>query len=387
MSRWPRILVSGLIFLLLVALAAGNGYWYFKYQAAQAVIDELGLLVNGYHLVKERYVREVEDSRLQQGALQGLVEALEDPYSEYLNRENYQKLKDMVTGSFGGIGVIMTLWEGNIVIVDPPMPGSPAEAAGLQAGDIIASVDGRSLAGLTLEQAAELIRGSVGTEVVLGIRRGEEITEVTLVRDHIPIISVRHQILEEEVGIGYLRISVFNEHTGDEVREALAALEKQGVKGLVLDLRRNPGGVLKVAVEVAGFFLPAGEPVLHVRGRDGGEETITTFAEPLCPDIPMVVLVDGGSASAAEIVAGALKDSGRASLVGTRTFGKGSVQTVYPLGDRVGVRLTTALYITAGGHFIDKEGIMPDVTVEFNPEAERDEQLEAALEILREALS
>ena len=281
----------------------------------------------------------------------------------------------------------MTLWEGDIVIVDPPMPGSPAAAAGLQAGDIITSVDGRPLAGLTVDQAAELIRGPVGTEVDLGIRRGEETLEVTLVRDHIPIISVRSQMLEEESGIGYLRISVFNEHTGQEVREALAALEKEGVRGLVLDLRRNPGGILKVAVEVAGLFLPAGEPVLHVRGRDGEEQSITTFDEPLCPHLPMVVLVDGGSASAAEILAGALQDTGRASLVGTRTFGKGSVQTIYPLGDDGAVRLTTALYITAGGHFIDKEGIQPDVTVEYKPEAEGDEQLEAAVEILRESLS
>ncbi|MGB3959487.1 MAG: S41 family peptidase, partial [bacterium] len=325
--------------------------------------------------------------QLQQGAMEGLVEALEDPYSHYLSPENYEKLKIQVTGTFGGIGVIMTLWEGDIVIVDPPMPGSPAAAVGLQAGDIITSVDGRPLAGLTVDQAAELIRGPVGTEVDLGIRRGEETLEVTLVRDHIPIISVRSQMLEEESGIGYLRISVFNEHTGQEVREALAALEKEGVRGLVLDLRRNPGGILKVAVEVAGLFLPAGEPVLHVRGRDGEEQSITTFDEPLCPHLPMVVLVDGGSASAAEILAGALQDTGRASLVGTRTFGKGSVQTIYPLGDDGAVRLTTALYITAGGHFIDKEGIQPDVTVEYKPEAEGDEQLEAAVEILRESLS
>ncbi|MGB4417576.1 MAG: S41 family peptidase [bacterium] len=387
MSRWPRILVNGLIFLLLVALVAGNGYYYLKYQAAQAIIDELGTMVDAYRLVKERYVQEVADRQLQQGAMEGLVEALEDPYSHYLSPENYKKLKIQVTGTFGGIGVIMTLWEGDIVIVDPPMPGSPAAAAGLQAGDIITSVDGRPLAGLTVDQAAELIRGPVGTEVDLGIRRGEETLEVTLVRDHIPIISVRSQMLEEESGIGYLRISVFNEHTGQEVREALAALEKEGVRGLVLDLRRNPGGILKVAVEVAGLFLPAGEPVLHVRGRDGEEQSITTFDEPLCPHLPMVVLVDGGSASAAEILAGALQDTGRASLVGTRTFGKGSVQTIYPLGDDGAVRLTTALYITAGGHFIDKEGIQPDVTVEYKPEAEGDEQLEAAVEILRESLS
>ncbi|HHW91826.1 MAG TPA: S41 family peptidase [Firmicutes bacterium] len=383
----PRIVVSGLIFLLLIVMAAEYSELLLKYQAAQDTIDQMGSLVDAYSLVRERYVQEVDDRALQQGALQGLVEALEDPYSEYLSPENYRKLQVQVTGSFGGIGVVMTFWEGNIVIVDPPMAGSPAEAAGLQTGDVITSVDGEPLEGLTLDQAAELIRGPVGTEVDLGIRRGEELLEVTLVREQIPIISVRSQVLEEETGIGYLRISIFNEHTGAEVKEALAALEKQGVQGLVLDLRRNPGGILKGAVEVAGLFLPAGEPVLHVRDRDGEQQSINTFEEPLCPDMPLVVLVDGGSASAAEIVAGALQDTGRAPLVGTKTFGKGSVQTIYPLGDAGAVRLTTALYMTAGGHFINKQGILPDVTVEYDQESERDEQLEAAVALLRESLS
>ncbi|NLP18526.1 MAG: S41 family peptidase [Firmicutes bacterium] len=383
MLKRSRILAGGLFFLLLVGAATGMTFFFLRYRAIQETLEEFRPLTDAHRLVKEQYVREVVELDLLEGALGGMVDTLGDPYSEYLTQQRYRELEIQTQGMYGGIGVVLTILGEDLVILDPPLAGSPAAEANLREGDMIRSIDDVPVSEITFERAAELIRGPVGTEVVLGLEReGEEFT-VTLRRDEIHLDTVRSQILGDTEGIGYLRVSMFNDYTGQELAGHMADLMEQGLQALIMDLRGNPGGILGAAVEVAEFFLPKGKPVLHVRARDGLEQTIYTGGSGHF-EIPLVVLVDGGSASGAEIVAGALKDNDRAILVGTKTFGKGSVQSIYELKNGGGLKLTTALYITAGGHSIDKEGITPDVVVEYNEGAESDVQLEAAMEILQE---
>ncbi len=383
MLKRSRILAGGLFFLLLVGAATGMTFFFLRYRAIQETLEEFRPLTDAHRLVKEQYVREVVELDLLEGALGGMVDTLGDPYSEYLTQQRYRELEIQTQGMYGGIGVVLTILGEDLVILDPPLAGSPAAEANLREGDMIRSIDDVPVSEITFERAAELIRGPVGTEVVLGLEReGEEFT-VTLRRDEIHLDTVRSQILGDTEGIGYLRVSMFNDYTGQELAGHMADLMEQGLQALIMDLRGNPGGILGAAVEVAEFFLPKGTPVLHVRARDGLEQTIYTGGSGHF-EIPLVVLVDGGSASGAEIVAGALKDNDRAILVGTKTFGKGSVQSIYELKNGGGLKLTTALYITAGGHSIDKEGITPDVVVEYIEGAESDVQLEAAMEILQE---
>ena len=383
MHRRSRILAGGLIFLLLLGAVTGMTFFFLRYQAVQGALKELRPLIDVHRLVREHYVREVGEEDLLEGALRGMVDSLGDPYSEYLSRQRHRELEIQTQGLYGGIGVVLTIIDEGLVILDPPLRGSPAAAAGLQEGDLIRSIDDVLVREITFERAAELIRGPVGTELILGLEReGEEFT-VTLVRDEIHLDTVRSQILAETEGIGYLRVSMFNEYTGQEVAENMADLMASGLESLIIDLRGNPGGILGAAVEVAEFFLPAGKPVLHVQARDGVRQTIYSGGAGHF-EMPLLVLVDGGSASGAEIVAGALKDNGRARLVGTKTFGKGSVQSIYTLKNGGGLKLTTALYITAGGHSIDKEGITPDILVEYDEEGRTDVQLEAAVDLLRQ---
>lgn len=385
MHRRSRILAGGLIFLLLLGALTGTTFFFLRCRATEAALKELRPLIDAQRLVREQYVREVVDGELLEGALGGMVDTLGDPYSEYLTRQRYRELEIQTQGRYGGIGVVLTIMDEGLVIVDPPMMGSPAAEAKLKEGDLIRSIDEVLVSEITFERAAELIRGPVGSEVVLGIERGGEEFTVSLVRDQIHLDTVRSQLLAHTGGIGYLRVSMFNEYTGQEVAEHMAHLMEQGLQSLIMDLRGNPGGILGAAVEVAESFLPEGEPVLHIKARDGLEQTIYTGGSGHF-GLPLVVLVDGGSASGAEIVAGALKDNGRARLVGTKTFGKGSVQSIYTLKNGGGLKLTTALYITAGGHSIDKEGITPHLLVEYNEDTGTDVQLEAAMEIFQKGI-
>jgi carboxyl-terminal processing protease len=385
MFRWPKIFVGGLIFLFLVVTVGSITILYSNLQATQAALDELSPIVEALRLVQERYVDEVEREVLLQGALKGLVAGIDDPYCEYLTPPQWQKLQIHVQGTYGGIGVILTMLGDDLFVVEDPMPGSPAEKAGIKKGDQITSIDGTHVTEITFERAADLIRGEIGTEIRLGVKRGQEEREVIMTREEIALVTVRSQMLKAETGIGYLRISMFNDHTGVEVETALTELFAQDLQGLVLDLRGNPGGTLRAAIEVASSFLAADEPILHIQTRDGLEQTYRSEGTNW-PQVPLAVLVDGGSASAAEIVAGALKDTGRGVLVGTTTFGKGSVQSVYNLSDNGALKLTTALYITSGGHSINHQGIEPDVYIEYNQETEVDDQLQRAIEVLEESL-
>ncbi|MGB6308466.1 MAG: S41 family peptidase [Steroidobacteraceae bacterium] len=315
--------------------------------------------------VKHDYVNPVDDHQLLQAAIRGMVSSL-DPYSAYLDGEDYDEVKILSTGQYSGVGIEVSMEDEEVVVVSP-FEGSAAAAAGIRPGDIIATIDGIPVNTTTLADTIGRMRGKEGTTVKIGILRegSAEPLQFTLKRARVELHSVRSELLEP--GMGYVRISQFSETTGDDLEAALKDLRKHNgapLKGLVLDLRNNPGGVLEAAVSVSDAFLDSGV-IVTAKGRtpESKFEMDATPGDAL-NGAPIVVLVNGGSASAAEIVAGALKDNHRAKLMGRTTFGKGSVQTVIPLsGDRA-IKLTTSLYYTPSGISINHRGIAPDIELE-----------------------
>jgi carboxyl-terminal processing protease len=318
--------------------------------------------------VKHDYVNPVGDHQLLQAAIRGMVSSL-DPYSAYLDGEDYDEIKIMSTGEYSGVGIEVSMEDEEVVVVSP-FEGSPAAAAGIRPGDVIVTIDGVPVNTTTLADTVGRMRGKEGSSVKIGILRegSAEPLQFTLKRSRVELHSVRSELLEP--GMGYVRISQFSETTGDDLDAALKALRKHNgapLKGLVLDLRNNPGGVLEAAVSVSDAFLDSGV-IVTAKGRtpESKFEMDATPGDALS-GAPIVVLINGGSASAAEIVAGALKDNHRAKLMGRTTFGKGSVQTVIPLsGDRA-LKLTTSLYYTPSGISINHRGIAPDIELERDP--------------------
>lgn len=314
-------------------------------------------------IVEQAYVVPVDNKKLIEAALAGMMTAL-DPHSNYLPPSNYDELRERTEGQYSGVGLTISA-DGGMVKVISPMDDSPAAKAGVQAGDVISSIEGQNAAGLTVSQVSEKLRGAVGTSVkVTFLRDGEDPLEVVLTREVIKVQSVTGRV---EGDFGYLRVSTFNENTGRELNEAIAKIkaEKPGVKGYVLDLRNNGGGLLNAAIDVSDAFLERGE-IVSQRGRKP-EQIQRYSAKPgdITGGLPLVVLVNYGSASASEIVAGALKDHQRAAVVGLTSFGKGSVQTVIPLrqGQDGALSITTARYYTPSGASIQKIGIEPDLEV------------------------
>jgi carboxyl-terminal processing protease len=326
-------------------------------------LDELRTFAEVYNQIRLGYVEEIDDSTLLEYAIQGMLSGL-DPHSAYMNEDAFQSLQDNTSGEFTGLGLEVGMEDGYVKIISP-IDGSPAAEAGLQSGDIILKLGNVPVKGMTLNEAIDIMRGPKGSKIELSIGRPGESQpfEVTLVRNTIKVASVRQSWLEP--GYGYIRVAQFQNSTGEDVRKAVEKLmAAQKLKGLVLDLRNNPGGILRASVDVAGLFLDGGN-VVYTKGRL--ENSDTSFdADPLdaTNGVPLVVLINQGSASASEIVAGALQDRGRAVLMGTRSFGKGSVQTVLPLSDSRAIKLTTALYFTPNGRSIQAEGIVPDIVVE-----------------------
>ncbi len=318
-------------------------------------------------LVERNYVDETKSKDLIQGAIQGMLSSL-DPHSSFLKPEEFKELQVETKGVFSGIGIEITLKDGVLTVVSP-IEGTPADKAGLKAKDKIIKIDGKLTKDMTLIEAVKLLRGEKGTDVTITIMREgwTELKDFTLTRDVIPLVSVRSRPLNSEYG--YVRITNFQDKTTSDLRKALDELEAKnsGIKGLVLDLRNNPGGLLDQAVQVADEFLDSGL-IVYTDGRIK-EQKIRFEAQPNDHprDYPIVVLVNEGSASAAEIVAGALQDQKRAIILGTQTFGKGSVQTIIPLEDGSAVRLTTARYYTPNGRSIQATGIEPDIVVPFDP--------------------
>ncbi len=382
---------AGLWLALLAIFAAG--YWLGITTGAagarapgQVALDPaLVPLVEAWDFVRSQYVSPPDDDLLLEGALNGLMDVLDDPFSFYMTPQTFKMLNSDLEGRFEGIGasVRQDVESGGLVIVST-MPGSPAEQADVRSGDIVIEVDGDRITDLPQSEIIALIRGARGTTVELGIQReGEtELIRVPVVRSEIEIPSVEARPLDG--GVAYIRLYQFGADTASELREQLSVLNAESGPGLVLDFRGNPGGYLSTAVEVASEFVLDGVIVTE-RGRDG-EQVFRADGAATAPTVPMVVLVDEGSASASELVAGALQDLGRATIVGTPTFGKGSVQTWRELSNGGGVRITNARWYTPADRTIAEVGLTPDVFVEYDlTRPDEDVQLEAALRLLTEA--
>jgi carboxyl-terminal processing protease len=326
---------------------------------------QLNLFGDIFERVRSHYVEKPDDSKLVEGAINGMLNGL-DPHSSYLDPKSLNEMQNQVTGKFGGLGIEVTMEDGLIKVV-APIDDTPAAKAGIRAGDVITHLDDEAVQGLTLNQAVEKMRGPVNTKINLKVmRKGvDKPLDIAIVRDVIRVRSVRSKVEDD---VGYIRITQFNDQTTEGLKKAIKDLTDQipadKLKGFVLDLRNNPGGLLDQAISVSDAFLERGE-IVSTRGRDP-DETQRFNARPgdLIKGKPVIVLINGGSASASEIVAGALQDHKRATLVGTRSFGKGSVQTIIPLGPGNGaLRLTTARYYTPAGRSIQAKGIVPDIEV------------------------
>ena len=366
--RKKRLAILITTFLLLAAVLLG------RVQAESDFFSEIKLIIQVYQIIKSEYIEKVEPSRLIEGAIRGMVKVLNDPYSRWLNTEEWEEWNVEREGKFGGLGMVVGLRDGFITIIDP-LEDTPASRAGLQPGDRIIKINGESTRGISLDEAVNKIRGEVGTQVTITIER-EGVTEpleYTLTRTLIRLPNIDKRVLEDN--IGYLKIMGFtDEHTSKQVKDALLFLKKMGIRSLILDLRDNPGGLLSQAVEVADEFLSSGT-IVSIKGRDVEKNEIYS-AKPGGEgiDFPLVVLINRGSASGSEIVAGAIKDHKRGILLGTPTFGKGTVQNAIPLENRGALWLTTARYYTPSGICIEGEGIKPNLEVKpFTPTPEQKE--------------
>jgi len=351
-----------------ITLAIGQGVFADK-NASQATsalpLDELRSFTEVFSRIKKDYVEEVSDKTLLENAIRGMLSGL-DPHSSYLDPEHFKELQVGTSGEFGGLGIEVGMEDGFVKVISP-IDDTPAQRAGVKAGDLVIRLDEKPVKGMTLHDAVKIMRGKIGTDIVLTIiREGEEKPlKITITRDTIKVKSVRARDLGD--GFGYLRVSQFQSRTGENLAEAIEKLKKDNdgkLNGLVLDLRNNPGGVLNAAVEVSDAFLETGL-IVYTQGRIADSEMkFNATPRRVLDGAPLVVLVNGGSASASEIVAGALQDHKRAVIIGTRTFGKGSVQTILPLNEKTALKLTTARYYTPSGRSIQAEGITPDIILE-----------------------
>lgn len=320
-----------------------------------------------YEILMTQYLEEVESEVLIEGALEGMADSIGDPYTEFLDEVESSSMDEDIQGAFEGIGAEV-MKEGEFVRIVSPIAGSPAEEAGLLPNDYIVEVDGESVADLSISEAVALIRGPQGTEVNLLIRRGDSEFTVTLTRDSIPVESVRFELDEEHPTIGYVHITNFNMPTYEEVVDAIEELKNMGAEQFIFDVRGNPGGLLNSAIEVSNIFVEDGEPIMQSQGR--GEEPFIYRANSddlgdFKLDSPSVLLIDGGSASASEILAGAMSQSSGIPLIGTTTFGKGTIQNVLPLTSNGEIKFTAGRWLTPDGDWINEEGIQPDIEVEM----------------------
>ncbi|MFZ5774458.1 MAG: S41 family peptidase [Thermodesulfobacteriota bacterium] len=368
MSHAPKRPFKKLLLISLCALLGSLVLWNYSTVTAtpQDAYKSLESFSNVLSLVQENYVEEVDTSKAIEGAIKGMLSTL-DPHSSYMKPEDFKELQVETQGSFTGIGIEITMKD-NILTVVSPIEGTPAFHKGLKAGDKIVKIGEESTQEMSLMEAVKRLRGPKGTEVTISIHRKgwTDIKEVTIVRDVIPIHSVKSKMLEP--GYPYIRIINFQAQTTADVKKAMADLGKSGpTKGLVLDLRNNPGGLLDQAVKIADLFIDEGV-IVSTKGRIKEQNSVFhAHDNSNKANFPMVVLVNEGSASASEIVAGALQDHKKALILGTQTFGKGSVQTIIPMDNGAGLRLTTARYYTPSGRSIQATGITPDIVVEATP--------------------
>ena len=329
----------------------------------QETYKQLNLFGDVFQRVQEQYVEEVTDKKLIESAISGMLQSL-DPHSSYLSADSYKDMQVKTKGKFGGLGIEITMEDGVVKVVSP-IDDTPAAKAGMKSGDLIIGVDGESIRGLTINESVSKLRGPVGSKVIITVVRDKQDPyEIEIKRDIINIKSVKHNIIKN---IGYVRLTTFSDTTTSGLEKAITEIKKNignKFQGLILDLRNNPGGLLNQSISVADAFLNQGE-IVSTQGRND-DDTARVFAKKgdLINGQPLVVLINSGSASASEIVAGALKDHSRAIIIGTRSFGKGSVQSIIPLAGNGAMRLTTARYFTPSGISIQAKGIEPDIIVE-----------------------
>lgn len=381
MRKRRQILVSVIAVViglsLVVSLAAGA--------VLATNYKHIGRLVRVVSLIRTQYLTPVTGVRLVDGAIRGMVSSLKDPYSSYMDASEFRNLTLQIQGTYGGIGIVVGMNTENRLVVITPFKGTPADRAGILSGDLIARIDGRDTTEMSMDAAVNMMLGKPGTSVTLTVYRkaGDKLLTKNLIREKIEIPSVEGRILPQAPEIAYIRLYQFNSNTGEELGKMIRKLEPNGFKGIILDLRGNPGGDFNAAVNVASYFVPEG-PVVRVVDRSGKEEVYQS--QDMALGLPLVTLVNEGSASASEIVAGAIKDSHSGQLLGTKTFGKGVVQTIFSLDNSTGVKLTTAKYLTPNRHDINKKGIVPDIVVKPSSDPSKDVQLDAAVGILRKKI-
>lgn len=383
-SGW-KTFVAGVLTTLVILLLLGGILVATNY-------GHLNRALKVISLVSTQALEPAPAVKMVDGALAGIVESLDDPYASYLPPQEYHDLAVHIAGEYGGVGLLITRDEEERIVVVSPFKGTPAFRAGIKAGDFIVEIDGQSTAGWKLDRAAQVMQGEPGTEVILGIfRTGEQkLRTFPLQREKIRVPSVEGQLLDKDRRLAYFSLSNFNERTAMDLGVLLQEMRQQGMKAAILDLRNNPGGSLGAAVDVASFFVPPG-PVVYLVDR---QQTVAYEARDNYLQMPLVVLVNKGSASASEIVAGAIKDRETGVIIGEKTFGKGLVQTVFELDGGAAVKLTTAKYLTPGKHDINRKGIEPDLEVKLDPTTEaevwrnapdwqRDTQLQKAVQVLQ----
>lgn len=363
------------IFLAILSVAALSYQVGFSLgEEREDLYKELEIFSEGLAIIEKKYVEDKSAQDLIYGAMKGLLLSL-DSYSQFLTPDDYKNLLVETEGKFGGLGIEITIREGLLTIVSP-MEDTPAWEAGVKAGDIIVKIDGELTKSITLDEAVKKLRGKPGTEVTITILREQDkkLKDLTITRGIIKIKDIKRALILED-NIGYVKIAEFRETTPKDLEKALEKLEKEGLKALIIDVRNNPGGLLSSAIDISSQFLPDGEVVVSTKSRSESERVYRSVSlEKKYLDIPIVVLINKGSASGSEILASALRANNRAILLGEATFGKGSVQTIVPLSDGSALRLTTSKYYTPKGESIHEEGIKPDIVVseEITEESKED---------------
>ncbi|NPV53462.1 MAG: S41 family peptidase [Firmicutes bacterium] len=341
-------------------------------------------------LLKTYYYKEVNSTDLvnayiEKGSIADMLATLKDPYTRYMDPKAYKEMQENMKASFDGIGISIGMKDDRLTII-APIEGTPGERAGLKPGDHITTINGKPTKDMAQDYAVSLMRGPKGTEVILGIERGGKTFDVKIIRDTIKVPQVESKMLDKQGKIGYIYLATFfGDDTSARFEDALVKLQNEGMRGLILDLRYNTGGELDLAVDIAGKFLSSGDPIVHIVGRDGSRHTLSAGPGRHFK-VPMVVLINEATASASEILSGALQDMKAAKLVGVKTFGKGLVQTIFPLSDGSAVSITTHRYLTSAGRSINHKGIEPDIVVKLPEDAKTDVQLDKAVEIMKDML-
>ena len=373
------IAITGIFFITLISKIIVNSQ-------NESIFNELEPFLEVLSIIRSDYIdQDITINKLVPGAIKGMLLELDDPYSRYMDSMTFQREQEnLFMGHFYGLGITVAIVDEQLTVISP-IEDTPAYIAGIKANDKIMEIDGESTKGIGLDEAVDILRGEKGVPVTLTIKREnrEELLEITVIRDTIEVEAVKEKLLEDDQ-VGYIRISTFNANTAPELKQVLNSFTELQLKGVIVDLRNNPGGLLESSIEVASQFVKEGD-IVKIKGRNHLTKSYYTYGNKY-PDWPLVILINKGSASASEIVAGAIQDSQRGIAIGETSFGKGLVQQIYPLSDNSAVTISTSEYYTPKGRVINDIGIEPDITIVSEEDSEEDVQLNAALNYLMEAL-